>query len=208
MTINSFSAPIGTNSFGFTGAGTSYATKIIGDNVITSSNLSVTASATFGSSASDTITFKGGTLSAPNNLNIMSGVWNMTSTNIYANQDIVSTANMHLTSATSTLEVGTNTFNNAVGKIVAIGDNGALTNMPLVYLQGSVNRNNDYINIKSAGGSTVLFRVDKFGNVIGNGTGTISNLTFNVAVGMIVGNLFYGTDFISNTVTGATLQIK
>ena len=97
------------------------------------------------------------------NLQSVLSVGNMATTSIF----LTNSANVMVIGATNT------TF----AKFYVKGDNGILTNVPLVVIEGSTGRNNDFLQINGQGGTVTNLRVDMFGNLTVAGNVTASNIT-------------------------------
>ena len=77
-----------------------------------------------------------------------------------------------LTNVTAGLAIGTNTN---VGKLTVTGDASTMTNSPLVYIQGSPSRNQDFITVAGSGGATTNFGINLSGVLYGTSIGLLTN---------------------------------
>jgi len=102
---------------------------------------------------------------------IVSNQFTVGNSNLVVSGDILGNEDLHLTNSASVMSVGAT--NNSLAKVYIKGNNGSLSNMPLLLIEGSTGRNNDFIQITGNAGAITNFRVMK------DGTTVTSNLTVN-----------------------------
>jgi len=96
-----------------------------------------------------------------NNTNNIQNATNDTLQTVLTRNNTAATS-IFLTNSDNVIAIGAT--NQTSAKLYVKGDNGTLTNAPLVLIEGSVGRNNDFLQITGSGGSTTNFRVAKDGS--------------------------------------------